>query len=159
VVVVLSTPVVGSVTRLVANSTGDTRESRSADYRLEILDVVRQPSAFSLLGRTTEPASGEGVTEDLQRRVGLKSIDSHYALVYLDGGLLGLVALLSVVALVFAAAVSPGLPLSGRAWAIGLAATFGNLLTVALFTQESDVVWIATAVTAAMVSRPPEESA
>lgn len=156
-VVALSTPVVGSVSQLVASSTGDTRESRSAEYRLEILDVVRAPAAFSPLGQTTEQAEGQGVTQDLQRRVGLKSIDSHYALVYLDGGLLGLLALLAVVVLVALAATSPQLSLAGRAWVVGLAATFANLLTVALFTQESDVVWIATAVTALLVQARREE--
>lgn len=149
-VVVLGTPVVNSVERLVSSSAGDTRESRSAQYRLEVLEVVREPTAFSLLGRATAQTEGEGVTRDLQRRVGLKSIDSHYALVYLDTGLLGLLAFLSVTGLALAGALRPGLPPAGRAWAVGLAATLGNLLTVALFTQESDVVWIATAVTAVL---------
>lgn len=157
VVVVLSTPVVGSVNRLVASTSGDTRESRSAEYRLEILQVVKEPSAFSPLGQATEQAPGEGVTQDLQRRVGLKSIDSHFALVYLDGGLLGLAAFGAVAGLVVLSALRPGLSLAGRAWVVGLAATFANLLTVALFTQESDVVWIATAVTATLLAQPHQE--
>lgn len=158
VVVVLATPVAGSVERLVTSSSGDTRESRSAEYRLEILDVVRHPAAFSLLGQATDQSAGAGVTQDLQRRVGLKSIDSHFALVYLDGGILGLAAFSVVVVLVVARTLRPGLSLAGRAWAIGLAATFANLLTVALFTQESDVVWIATAVTATLAAHRVEEA-
>lgn len=157
-VLVVSTPVLGSVTRLVSSSSGDTRESRSAEYRLEILDVVRAPQAFSLLGQETEEQTG-GVTQDLQRRVGLKSIDSHFALLYLSGGLLGLLAFVAVVVLVLRQAVRPGLPLAGRAWVIGLSATFANLLTVALFTQENDVVWIATAITAVLAGRSREEAA
>jgi O-antigen ligase len=154
-VVVLSTSVLSSVQRLVQSSSGQTREAASAEYRLQILEVVKDPEQFSLLGKVTE-ATGTQASTDLTRRVGLKSIDSQYALVYLDGGVLCFVVFASVAGLVVATALRPTLRPAERAWAMGLAATFANLLTVALFTQEADLVWIGVAVLAGATQRARE---
>lgn len=152
VVLALSTNVASSIAGLVATSAGDTRESRSAEYRLQILEVVQDPQQFSLLGQRTEQTTGQAST-DLSRRVGLKSIDSQYALLYLDGGVLSLAAFGGIAALVVMTALrGRGTP-TERAWAMGLAATFVNLLTVALFTQESDVVWMGIALLAGITQR------
>jgi len=157
VVFAFSTPLAGSVSELVSSSSGDTRESRSAEYRLQILELVKQPDQFSLLGQQTE-ATTEQASSDLARRVGLKSLDSHYALLYLDGGLLCLVAFGGIAGLVVATALRPGLRPVERAWAMGLAATFVNLLTVALFTQESDLVWIGVGLLGVVTQRLQQEA-
>jgi hypothetical protein len=156
---VTATPLLAQLQLLVARSSGDTREARSAEYRLQVLAVVREPDQFSLLGKGTDLADA-GVTAALSARVGLKSLDSELASVYLNAGLLSLLALLAVLALLLAAA------LGGRArgvhqiLAVGLSAALLNLLTVALFTQTADLVWIATALVASgWVARPPADGA
>jgi hypothetical protein len=150
-VVVVTTPVLGTVLALKDSSTGDTRESRSATYRLEILSVARDPESFSLLGQQTEDAGG--ITLSVSSRVGLKSLDSEFALVYFAGGLLGLLAFTAVAGLVLRVAARSGLRPLERAWALGVGASYLNLLTVALFTQEAGLLWGWTALTASVAQR------
>jgi hypothetical protein len=148
--VIVTTPIAATVDRLVAASTGDTREARSAQYRLEILAVVKDPEQFSLLGKPNEDGS---VTAAVYARTGLKSIDSEYALVYLFAGVLALAALLAIAALLLEVAARPRLSPVERAWAVAMAASCLNLLTVALLTQQSELFWASTAIVAGIGQR------
>ncbi len=73
-IVAVTTPVLGTLEALQRSSTGDSAEARSAQYRLQVLEVAQDPEQFSLLGL---PAEGGSVTEAVARRTGLKSIDSE----------------------------------------------------------------------------------
>ena len=149
--VALLTPVGGTVSELISASSGDTAEAASARYRLGIVEVVRDSAQFSLLGKATGEEGG--VTPSLVTRVGLKSIDSEFALTYLVAGALGLAALLVIALGVLAVAIAPGLSVLDRGWAVGLAASYLNLTTVALLTQYEEIFWAATAAVAAIAQR------
>lgn len=150
-VVAVTTPALNTVLALADSSTGDTRESRSASYRLEILDVVRDPNTYSLLGQRTEDTGG--VTLSVSSRVGLKSLDSEFALLYFASGVLGALAFTAIVVLVLRVGAMRGLHPLERAWVVGVGASYLNLLTVALFTQEAGLLWGWTALTASVAQR------
>ena len=142
------TPALFIVEALWASSRGDTREARSAEYRLTVANVLTDRDQFSLLGR---PTSGSGdVTTQASARVGLKSIDNEFALVYVTGGLLSLVAFVVVVVLQWRILFLRGLAPIERAWMAGLAATSLGLTTVALLTQHGDLFWASMAIAASL---------
>ena len=149
--VALLTPVGGTVAELVSASSGNTAEAASARYRLGVVDAVRDPEQFSLLGKATGEEGG--VTPSLVTRVGLKSIDSEYALTYLVAGALGLAALVVIALGVIGVALGPGLSMVDRGWSVALAASYLNLTTVALLTQYEEIFWAATAAVAAIAQR------
>lgn len=154
VVAAVATPVWSTVKALASASTGDTREARSAEFRLEVLRVMADPAQLSLLGKLAP--GDEGLSASLAQRVGLKSIDSEFALVYLSNGLLALVALLAAAALVTVVALRAGLSPVDRAWAVATAASYVNLTTVALLTQHAELFWISTALVACLAQSPRE---
>jgi hypothetical protein len=147
---VVATPVLGTLQNLQRASTGDTAEARSAEYRFQVLDVVRDPAQFSLLGK---PAVGGPVSQAVGSRTGLKSIDSEFAVVHLTYGVLALLAFVAVGLLVVRTAFTRGLGAVDSAWAVGLAVSFVNLLTVALLTQYEELFWGFTAVVAGIAQR------
>jgi hypothetical protein len=146
-VLVVTTPVLPTIQALQAQSTGDTREARSAAYRLEVLSVALDPQQFSLLGKESKQV--QGVQGALMDRTGLKSLDSEFAVVYLASGALALGALVAVAGLLIRTAARPDLDGLDRAWAIGMAACCLNFVTVALLTQESELFWAGVGVVAA----------
>jgi hypothetical protein len=148
VVLAFTTPVAATVERLYAASTGDTREARSAEYRLQILALARDPEQFSLLGK--EAPGDEGFSVALTTRTGLKSIDSELALVFLANGALPAMALVGAGLLVTVVCFRPGLSPVDRAWAVATAAGYINLTTVALLTQQAELFWASTGVVAAL---------
>jgi len=154
--VLVLTPALSIVDTLWTASSGDTREARSAEYRLEVASVLFDRSQFSLLGRETAD-SGE-VSRAVANRVGLKSIDNEYAIVFVAGGLLSLIAFAAIGLQVLRLPFWRGLDPVDRAWMVVLGASFLNLATVALLTQFSDLFWISVAVAASIVqerqSRP-----
>jgi hypothetical protein len=93
------------------------------------------------------------VTDAVFDRTGLRSIDSEFALEYLSGGLLVLLAFALVVLGVVRVAVRRGLSPVERAWAVGMVATSANLLTVALLTQQAELFWAWTALLAGLEQR------
>lgn len=147
----VSTPVYSTLQTLAESSTGDTRESRSAEYRLQILDVVTDPASFSLLGQRTSDEGG--LTESVSQRVGLKSVDSEFAGTYLLGGIVGLLVFTLVALLVVVAPARVALTPVERAWAVGVGASYLNLLTVALLTQEASLLWVWTALLGSIIQR------
>jgi hypothetical protein len=153
-VLVVTTPVAATVQRLQAATTGDTREARSAQYRLEILSVATDPQELSLLGKET--TSTDGVTAAVVERTGLKSIDSELALVFLANGALPCLALIGAGVLVASVCLRPGLNPVDRAWATATAAGYINLTTVALLTQQAELFWASTAVVASLAQRTKE---
>jgi hypothetical protein len=147
----VTTPVLPTVQALRAQSSGDTREARSAEYRLEVLSVALDERQFSLLGK--ENAAVAGVQGALVDRTGLKSVDSEFAVVYLASGALALGALVTVAGLLVRSAVRPRLDGLERAWAVGMAACCLNFVTVALLTQEAELFWAGVGVVAAIEQR------
>jgi len=147
--VLVLTPALSIVDTLWTASSGDTHEARSAEYRLEVASVLFDRSQFSLLGRETTD-SGE-VSRAVAQRVGLKSIDNEYAIVFVAGGLLSLLSFATIGLQVLRLPFWRGLDPVDRAWMVALGASFLNLATVALLTQFSDLFWISVAVAAAIV--------
>ena len=151
VLALVLTPALATVQALVEQSSGDTRESRSAEYRLEVLEVVLDEEQFGLLG--AESRQAESVGGSVALRTGLKSVDSEYAVVYLTSGALALGALLVVAAAMVRTSARRGLQPLERAWSLGMAASCVNLLTVALLTQHSELFWAGAAVVAGIEQR------
>jgi hypothetical protein len=137
----------GTLSALREDSSGTSTTASSAQFRLQILDIVRDPSQFSLLGQASD--SGAGVTEAVYSRVGVLSVDNAYALLYLASGALVLLAFLVVAALVWRTAVGRGLDALQRAWAVSIGVALLNLLTVNLLTNYADLFWIGVAAVAA----------
>lgn len=129
----------------------DSIEASSARYRLQILELVREPEQFSFFGRASEIAGS--VSTQARDLIGIGSIDNTYALLFLTNGAVTLLAFAVVVLLVFRVTVMAGLDGLERAWAIGLAAACLNLLTVALLTQYSHLFNIGLALLAGLAQR------
>ena len=145
---VLFTPALIAIGALWASSSGDTREARSAEYRLQVAALIADPAQFSLLGRETD-VDGD-ISTAVSERVGFKSLDNEYAIVYVGGGALSLLAFVWIALAVGRVALLPRLDPVDRAWAASLAAVSLGLLTVALLTQFADLFWIGVALTAGL---------
>ena len=150
--VVVATPVRSTVSELVTSSQGtNTNEAASTEHRVAILDLVRDPSEFSLLG---QKSTGVGsVTDQVEQRTGLNSFDNAYALVYLSNGVLTVMAFLAVGVLAFMTLALGGLTNVERAWLAGLCAATLNLFTVNLLTQFGDFYWVGAGIAAAAWQR------
>jgi len=150
--VVVATPVSSTVSELVSSSqSSDTNEAASTEHRVAILDLVRDPSEFSVLGQRS--AGTGSVTDQVEQRTGLNSFDNAYALVYLSNGVLTVLAFLAVGVLAFVTLAAGGLTNLERAWAAALCAATLNLFTVNLLTQFGDFYWMAAGVCAASWQR------
>lgn len=152
------TPTLIAIGALWASSTGDTREARSAEYRLQIAAVLADPSEFSLLGRATDVEGDVG--QSVARRVGFKSLDNEYVIVYAGGGALTLLAFVLIALAVLRVVLLPRLDPVDRAWAVAVFAVALGLVTVALLTQFADLFWISIGLCAAIAqtsrdARPP----
>jgi hypothetical protein len=141
-----------TVTGLASSSFGNTSEASSADYRLTLLDVAREPSQFSMLGHTPTRLGGQ---PDRTDRAGNKvgSVDSEYIRLYLNNGLLTLLPF-AVLALLLLAALARGdLSALDSAWLAGAVAIMIGSLTVALITQFQAMAYMVLGVAAAAAQR------
>lgn len=136
----------GTLAQLREDSSGASTTASSARFRLEILEIVRDPAQFSLLGQASD--ADVGVTQAVYSRVGVVSVDNAYALLYLSSGALVVVAFVAVAILVWRTAAARGLEVLQRAWAVSVAVATLNLLTVNLLTNYADLFWIGVAVVA-----------
>lgn len=154
--VVALTPVRSTVAELVSSSQSSTsNEALSNEHRFRILDLVTDPSEFSLLGQKSSGAGG--VSSQVEERTGLNSFDNAYALVYLSHGLLGVGAFIVIGVLAFVIFAAKGQTPLERAWGAALCAAAVNLLTVNLLTQFQDFFWVAVAVAAGSWQRLRQE--
>lgn len=147
VVAVMGSLTSGTLGALRDASSGDDVVADSARFRLELLEIVRDPSQFSVLGQASD--SEEGVTQAVFSRTGVVSVDNAYALLYLAGGILVLLAFVGIAVLVWREALARDLPTLQRAWGLAVAVALLNLLTVNLLTNYADLFWIGVAATAA----------
>jgi hypothetical protein len=147
----LLTPAGDQLARLQHSVTDSTEAGDAVRYRLEIAQIVTEPGTFSLLGQKAPP--GLGVVAGAKELLGLRTIDSQYALVYVTTGAVVLAAVVGIALALVAAALRRRLDPVERAWVAATAGTAVALATVALFTQMLSLFWIAVAVTAAVVSR------
>jgi hypothetical protein len=148
-VVLAFTPALSIIDALWTASVGDTPEAASAEYRRDVATAAFDADQFSLLGRETR-GDAEGASRAGAERIGIKSIDNEYAILFVAGGLLTLIVFVVIGLLVLRTALSGWLDPVERAWAIAIVAAFGNLATVALLTQLSDLVWISIGVIASL---------
>lgn len=145
--VVLLSPLRATVGELVQSSeSSSSLEQASTEHRYAILDLVADPTEFTLLGHKSSGAGG--VNDQLEARTGLNSFDDAYALVYLANGLLTAAAFLAVGVIAFVTLAARGLSALDRAWVAALCAGALNLFTVNLLTQYADFFWLAAAVSA-----------
>jgi O-antigen ligase len=145
----------GSQVAQLRSSVSDSGEAgEAARYRLEIAHIVTDPKSFSMLGLETPP--GLGAVNGAKELLGLRTIDSQYAVVYVTNGVVGLAAFTLVALTLLAVTMRRRLDALARAWAAAAAATAVALTTVALFTQMLSLFWIAVAVTAAVTSQPDD---
>jgi hypothetical protein len=151
-VAVLVTPVVSEVQHALSSGSGTTREAASAQYRLAVLDVLEQPSNYTLIGKHSDQASGVGDLGVLES--GLKSLDNEYAYVLVTGGVLGFAALvgLAMTLIIGALRVADPEPMSA-AVSTALAVVAVALLVVALLTQLADIFGIGIAMLASDAQR------
>jgi O-antigen ligase len=147
-------PAILIVNALWASSSGDTREARSATYRIEVASLITDPNQFSLLGQQTVEEGG--VTTATSSRVGLKSLDNEYALIFVTGGALSLAAFLVIVLMVWRVVLAPGLDAVDRAWMSALGVSMLGLATVALLTQFSDLFWMSVGIAASIGQGLPQ---
>jgi hypothetical protein len=145
------TPAGDEISQLVRSLSDSTEAGDAVRYRLEIAQIVTDPDSFSVLGQ--EATSNLGVVNAAKELLGLRTIDSQYAVVYVTSGLLGLVLFAAVTIGVIAVVLRRRLDPLERAWAAATAGTSIALGTVALFTQMLSLYWIAVAITAAVASR------
>lgn len=147
----LLTPAGDELARL-RDSVSDAGEAGdAARYRLEIARIATDSDTFSILGQEAPP--GLGVVAGAKELLGLRTIDSQYALVYVTNGAVGLASFVAIALAAIAIALRRRLDPVERAWAAATAATAIALTSVALFTQMLTLFWIAVAVTAAVASR------
>jgi hypothetical protein len=151
--VLLLTPAGDQVVRLRDSVTATGEAGDAARYRLEIARIATDDRMFSVLGQEAPPDLG--VVAAAKEQLGLRTIDSQYALVYVTSGVAGLAAFAAIGLALLGVTLRRRLDPVERAWAAGTAATAVALLSVALFTQMLTLYWIAIAVTAAAAQRHP----
>jgi hypothetical protein len=126
-----------------------TREARSAQYRVEVIDVLTHAQYYSVVGGSGGTEGAQGVGALAVQRSGLKSLDDQYAFLLVTGGVLALGAFVTVGGVVFREALTgEDRDIFERAATSGLAALFAGFLVVALLTQLSDVFAILVALLA-----------
>lgn len=140
-------PVGPVLEKLAASTQGQSEAAQSARHRVQILELLRDPEQFSWLGKSARTAP-TAVAEEVASRTGFRSIDNEFARIYVTNGLLALVAFTVIGALLWKSALSPGLDVVGRAFAVGSATALVGCSIVALLTQYADLFWMALATVA-----------
>ena len=149
VAIVALTPVASTVSTLWNRSTGTTAEANSARYRLELFSTMTQPANFSWFGKPAVESQG-GIAGSARERIGVVSIDDQYTVVYLQSGLLALLAFIGVSLCVWRAALRRRLALSRRVWGVAAVGATLAITTVALFTQYIEIYWMLIGIVAAI---------
>ena len=152
--ILVLTPAGAQVAQLRASVSDSGEAGEAARYRLEIAHIITDPHSFSLLGLETPP--GLGAVNGAKELLGLRTIDSQYAVVYVTNGIVGLAAFALIGISVLVMTLRRRLDPLARAWTAGAAATAIALTTVALFTQMLTLFWIAVAVAATVASQPED---
>jgi O-antigen ligase len=147
--IVALTPVASTVSTLWERSSGTTSEANSARYRLELASTMTDGANFSWFGKPASDAEG-GIAGSARQRIGVVSIDDEYTLVYLQSGLLALLAFVGVSLCVWWAALRRRLSLGSRVWGLAALGATVAITTVALFTQYVEIFWMLIGVTAAI---------
>jgi hypothetical protein len=135
---VVFTPVGGALQHGADSLTGTSREALSAQYRLDVFDVLKDRNQYSLLGHQDETATG--VSDLARTQSGLKSLDNEYAHGLVTGGVLALAALIGLAITLIASALGPSdADPAVRSVTSALAMVMLGLLAVALLTQFADL--------------------
>ena len=135
---IVFTPVGGALQHGADSLTGTSREALSAQYRLDVFDVFKDRSQYSLLGHQDESATG--VSDLARTQSGLKSLDNEYAHGLVTGGVLALAALVGLAITLLFLALGRGDPDPAvRSVTSALAMVMLGLLAVALLTQFADI--------------------
>lgn len=142
----LLTPAGGQLTRLQRSITDSGEAGEAARYRLEIASLLVDGDNFTVLGQEAPP--GLGVVSAAEQRLGIRTIDSQYAVVYVTYGLFALASFVALAVALVRSSLRRHLQPIDRAWAAATAAVAIALSTVALFTQMQSLFWIAVALTA-----------
>lgn len=144
---VVFTPVGGALQHGADSLTGDSRAALSAQYRLDVFDVLQDGSQYSFLGHQDESATG--VSDLARSQSGLKSLDNEYAHGLVTGGVLALAALVGLAMTMLFLALGPSDPDPAvRSVTSALAMVMLGLLAVALLTQFADIFAILLALLA-----------
>src|SRR4051812_1891585 len=137
-VAIVFTPVGGALQHASGSLTGTSREALSAQYRLDVFDVLTDRSQYSLLGHPDESATS--VSDLARSESGLKSLDNAYAHSLVTGGVFALAALVGLALTLLFLAFGPGDPDPAvRSVTTALAMVMLGLLVVALLTQFADL--------------------
>ena len=147
--IVALTPVGSTLSTLWERSSGTTSEANSAHYRVELLSTMTDSANFSLFGKQASADEG-GIAGSARQRIGVVSIDDEYTLVYLQSGVLALLAFIGVGLCVWRAALRRRLSLGSRVWGLAAIGATIALTTVALFTQYVEIFWMLIGVVAAI---------
>jgi len=138
-----------------ASTSGSSLAAKSAQYRLSVLDVLTEPSQYTLIGHASDTASG--LRDLATSESGLKSLDNEYAYALTTSGALGLGAFVGLaLTLLWSAVRSRERQLGARAIGSAFAVIAIALLTVALLTQFADFFGIGIALLAATRQRERE---
>jgi O-antigen ligase len=147
--IVALTPVGSTMSTLWERSSGTTSEANSAHYRVELLSTMTDSANFSWFGTQASDADG-GIAGSARQRIGVVSIDDEYTLVYLQSGVLALLAFVGVALCVWWAALRRRLSLGSRVWGLVVVGATVAITTVALFTQYVEIFWMLIGVVAAV---------
>ena len=148
-------PLGAEVQNAMASTSGSSLAAKSAQYRLSVLDVLTEPSQYTLIGHASDTASG--LRDLATSESGLKSLDNEYAYALTTSGALGLGAFVGLaLTLLWSAVRSRERQLGARAIGSAFAVIAIALLTVALLTQFADFFGIGIALLAATRQRERE---
>jgi hypothetical protein len=148
----IATPLGAQLQAALHSTSGDSREALSAQYRLAVVNVLTEPSQWSVLGHRNDQASG--VSDLGVRESGLKSLDNEYAYALVTGGALALIALIALaLVLLWSAIASRDRDPVARAFMTSTAVVSVVLLSVALLTQFADIFGIVLAMLATQSQR------
>jgi hypothetical protein len=154
---VVFTPVGGALQHGADSLTGTSSEALSAQYRLDVFDVLKDRNQYSLLGHPD--ASATGVSDLARTQSGLKSLDNEYAHGLVTGGVLALTALIGLAITLLVLAFGPSDPDPAvRSVTSALAMVMLGLLAVALLTQFADLFAILLAFLATRRQQLPDAS-
>ena len=148
-------PLGAEVQHALSSTTGSSLAAKSAQYRLDVLDVLTKKSSYTLIGHPSDAASG--LRELATSQSGLKSLDNQYAYALTTSGVLGLGAFVGLaLTLIWSALRSAQRQPGVRAIESAFAVVVVGLLAVALLTQFADFFGIGIALLAATRQREHE---
>lgn len=148
-------PLGAEVQNAMNSTSGNSLAAKSAQYRLDVLDVLKKPSSYTLIGHPSDSASG--LRQLATSESGLKSLDNQYAYALSTSGVLGLGAFVGLALTLLGSAIrSRERDTGARAIESAFAVVVVGLLAVALLTQFADFFGIGIALLAASRQRERE---